>query len=146
MITVKEVKAYLQQVEKNDKLIENKIAEKKQWYELATGTSAQLSPEKVQSSGNQQRLEDAVIKIVDIEREINAQIDKLVDIKREVIATIEQLNPAEYDVLHKRYIQFMTIAEIAYALNKSETSVSTTHGRALVSVQKILNAKNVTKL
>lgn len=141
MITIKEVKEYLQQVEKLDKLIENKIAEKKQWYELATGTSAQLSPDKVQSSGNHSKMEDAVIKIVDIEREINAQIDKFVDLKREIIATIEQLKTVEYDFLYKVYIQYKTLAEVAEIYGYEYSWATTTHGRALQSLRGLLEER-----
>lgn len=141
MITIKEVKEYLQQVEKLDKLIENKIAEKKQWFELATGTSAQLTPDKVQSSGNQQRLEDAVIKIVDIEREVDEQIDKFVDLKREIISTIEQLKTVEYDFLYKVYIQYKTLEEVAEIYGYQYSWATTTHGRALQSLRRLLEER-----
>lgn len=141
MITIKEVKEYLQQVQKLDKLIENKIAEKKQWFDLATGTTSQLSADKVQTSGNHSKMEDAVIKIVDIEREVDEQIDKFVDLKREIISTIEQLKTVEYDFLYKVYIQYKTLAEVA-ELNGYEYSwATTTHGRALQNLRRLLEER-----
>lgn len=141
MITIKEVKAYLQRVEKYDKLIENKLIEKKQWYDIATGTTSQLSADKVQTSGNHAKMEDAVIKMVDLDREIDRQIDKFVDLKNEVISTIEQLKPVEYDFLHKVYIQYKTLAEVA-ELNGYEYSwATTTHGRALQSLRRLLEER-----
>lgn len=135
-------KEYLQQVEKLDKLIENKLIEKRQWFEIATGTTSQLAADKVQTSGNHSKIEDAVIKIVDIEREITEQIDRFIDLKKEVIKTIEQLKPVEYDFLHKVYIQYKTLSEVAEIYGYEYTWATTTHGRALKSLQLLLDEKN----
>jgi len=141
MITIKEVKDYLQQVRKLDMLIENKQIEKRKWYELATGTTSQLSSDKVQTSGNHSRMEDAVIKIVDTEREITEQIDKFIDLKKEVISTIEQLKPVEYDILHKIYIQYMTYEQVAEKYGYQYSWATTTHGRALQNLRHILEER-----
>jgi DNA-directed RNA polymerase specialized sigma24 family protein len=83
---------------------------------------------------------DAVIKCVDMEAEINALVDALVDTKKKVIATIEQLDsPTEYNVLHKRYIQFKSLQEIADDCGRDYSWVTTTHGRALKNVQLLLD-------
>lgn len=134
-------KEYLQQVRRLDNLIANKLAEKQQWYEMATGSAVNLTPDKVQTSGNLHRMEDAVARIVDIEREIDKQIDCFVDTKQEVIRTIEQLKPVEYDFLHKVYIQYKTLAEVAELYGYEYTWATTTHGRALKSLQNILDER-----
>lgn len=135
-------KEYLQQVEKLDKLIENKLIEKKQWFDIATGTTSQLAADKVQTSGNHSKMEDAVIKIVDIEREIDEQIDRFIDLKKEVLQTIEQLKPVEYDFLHKVYIQYKTLSAVAEIYGYEYTWATTTHGRALKSLQQLLDERN----
>lgn len=134
-------KDYLKQLEKMDTIIQNKMIEKTQWKEVALGVTAHSDGERVQSSGSKQKMSDAVIKYVDTEKEIDRLIDRFVDSKKEIIATIEQLNATEYDVLHKRYIQGMTFDEIGAARDRSRSWATTVHGRALQSVQRILDAR-----
>lgn len=136
-----QAKAYLKQLEKLDRLIENKLAELEQWRAVATCTTQQLTADRVQTSGNPQKMADAVCKIVEIEGEIDAFIDRLVDTKREVISSIERLNPTEYDVLHKVYVQYFTFDDVAVKKGKSYSWVTTVHGRALKNVQRMLDER-----
>ena len=132
---------FLKQPKKLDKMIENKLNEKEQWKIIATGTTTQMSGERVQTSGSQQKMADAVVRFVDIEKEIDKCIDNLVDTKKDVIAVIEQLNVSEYDLLHKVYIQFLTLQEVAYLYDKSISWAKTIHKRGLKNVQRILDER-----
>ena len=142
---------FLKQLKKLDKLIENKLSEKEQWKAIATGTTAQMGGERVQSSGSLQKMADAVEKYLEIEKEIDKRIDELVDAKLDVIGVIEQLNTTEYDVLHKIYVGvvdpktkqtiYLTFEEVADIYGKSRSWATTIHGRALKSVQKILDTR-----
>lgn len=135
-------KDYLIQVLKLDIMIQNKLIEKAQWMDIALGITANMDGERVQSSGAKSRMAEAVDKCVDMEAEIDSLIDRLIDTKKDVVATIERVeNPTEYDVLHKRYIQKMGLQDIADAYGMEYSWATTTHGRALKSVQEILNAK-----
>lgn len=134
-----DAKRFLKQVRKLDLLIENKLVERSQWKAIAYGTTANPCDEKVQTSGNPQRMSDAICKYIDIEKEIDRCIDAFVDAKNEVIQVIEQLPPTEYDLLHKVYIQNITLDVVAAMYDKSYSWATTVHGRALQSVQRILN-------
>lgn len=135
-----DAKSYLQQVEMLDAKITNKLIEKQQWKDIALGITASVGGERVQTSGSKQKMADAVIKCVDIESEIDDLIDEFVTAKKKVITTIEQLySPMEYRILHLRYIQHVSLTEIADILNKEYSWVTTTHGRAVKNVQNILN-------
>ena len=136
-------KDYLLQISKIDRLIENKIAELEHWQAIATGTTTFSDGDRVQSSGNKYKMEDAIIKCIEISNEINVEIDRLVDTRKEVISTIEQLKPSEYDVLHKIYVQNKDFQEIATAKKMSYSWVTTKHGRALASLQKILDERKM---
>ena len=137
-----DAKSYLRQVENLDVRIQNKLIERQQWESIALGITASIGGDRVQSSGSQQKMADAVEKCVDMEKEIKALVDNLIETKKDVISTIEQLeNPTEYDILHKRYIQAMSLQEIADRYGREYTSITTTHGRALKNVQRILNKK-----
>ncbi len=134
-------KEFLKQIRKLDTMIRNKMAEKDQWKSVAFGITGRTDGERVQSSGNQQKMASAVDRYVDIEREIDEYVDQLIDAKREVIATIELLDTVEYDLLHKVYVQNYTLKELAIESGNSESWATTTHGRALQHLQEVLNRK-----
>lgn len=135
-------KEYLQQVKKIDKLIENKLIEKEQWFAIATGTTASSEDgDRVQSSGSQQKMADAVCKMVEIQEEINNLIDMYIDTKQGVIKTIEQLPADEYDVLHKIYIQGKNMRQTAAACEKSYDWVKIIHKQGMRDVQMFLGKK-----
>lgn len=137
-----DAKSYLRQVERLDMQIQNKLIEQQQWKDIALGITANIGGERVQASSSQQKMANAIEKCVDIEEEINQLIDNLIETKKDVIATIEQIDsPTEYDILHKRYIQFLSLQEIADRYGREYTTITTTHGRALKNVQNILDRK-----
>lgn len=139
-----EAQVFLEQVKKLDYRIKNKLIEQQQWRDIALGITANMEGEKVQASGSQSKMADAVVKCVDMEAEIDSLIDELVDTKKAVIQTIERLDsPTEYDVLHRRYIQYQSLQEVADHYKKDYGWATTTHGRALTHVCEILNRKNV---
>ena len=139
-----EAQIILEQVEKLDCIIQNKLIEKGQWRDIALGITASMDGERVQSSGSQSRMADAVIKLVDMEAEIDRLVDQLIDKKKEVIGIIEQLqSPMEYKLLHMRYIQYIPLKAISDLWDMEYTNVTTMHGRALRNVQAIVE-RNVT--
>ncbi len=87
---------------------------------------------------------DAVSKCMDIIDELESQLDQLRAVKKEVTQVIEQLySPTEYDVLHKRYIQHMTLEEIDEHYMKSDGWAKVACHRATRHVQAILNKKQM---
>lgn len=134
-------KEYLLQIRKFDTLITNKQAEADHWMAVACGTGAWSDGERVQSSGNKQKMASAVDRYVDIQAEITADIDRFIDLKREVIRTIEVLPATEYDILHKIYVQGKTLDEVAEGYDKSRRWTDSVHGRALASLQRVLDER-----
>lgn len=132
---------FLERVEMFDAIVENKLIEQRQWRELAENITANIEGERVQTSmTSTSKMADAVIKCVLMEDEIAEAVDKLIAEKRKVVLTIEKLySPTEYKILHMRYIQHISLADIADRLDKEYTWVTTTHGRALKNVQKMLD-------
>ena len=134
-----DAKEFLRQAEKVDLRLKNKLIEQQQWKDIALGITANMDGDRVQSSGTRSKLEDAVGRCVDMEAEIDSLVDILVDTKKEIIQTIEKLDSAtEYNVLHMRYIQYIDLQGIADHYGKEYGWATTTHGRALKSVQAIL--------
>jgi hypothetical protein len=134
-------KDFLKQPKKLDVMITNKLIEKEQWKAIATGSTSVSDGERVQSSGNQQKMADAIARFIDIEQEIDRIIDVLVDTKKDVIDVIEKLDVTDYDILHKHYIQYIELSDIAIMYDKSYSWMTTKHGRALQKVQNILDGK-----
>ena len=134
-------KDFMNQLKKIDCMIENKLVERQQWKSIATGTTAQMGGERVQTSSSKQKMADAVGRYTDIEREVDMCIDRLVDTKKDVIRVIEKLELMEYDILHKHYVQYKKFVTIAEEEHYSEVSISNKHQEALERVQEILDRK-----
>ena len=133
-----ETQIYLEQPGKLDIIIKNKLIERQQLRDIALSITANMDGERVQSSGSKSKLANAIDKFVDMEAEIDSLIDKYIGIKKEVIQTIEQLySPIEYDILFKRYIQQMTLQEIADHYGRDYEWVKVNCQRACCHVQAI---------
>lgn len=139
MLTMDKVIEFLQQIGKYDVIINNKLIEVEQWKALAESTTSVLTPDKVQTSGSKQKMAEAVEKYVEIENEINEYIHKLYDAKKDVLSKIEQLEPVDYDVLHKIYVQFMTLQDVADAYVKSYSWACKRHTKALENLEEIIS-------
>lgn len=145
-------KEFLQQLVKLDMMIENKLIEREQWKSIALGTTSSSADviidgvaykmDRVQSSGNPQKMADAVARYVDIEAEIDTVVDELINTKKDIIAVIERLVPIEYDILHKVYVQRLELDEVADICQKTYSWATTVHGRALKNVQRILDERS----
>ncbi len=78
------------------------------------------------------RLEDTVVKIIDLQEEINRDIDRLVDLKRDIVRAIKKVKKPEYQILLElRYLCFKTWEEIAVKMNCSIDNVFKMRNKAL---------------
>lgn len=133
---------YVGQIRKLDRLITNKLIEREQLEAVAMKMTAPIGVDRVQSSGSSQKMADTVYRIYDLETEINNAIDKLYEVKKEVLATIEQLDDVEYDIIHRIFIQYMEIQDIADEYKRSYSWVTDKRRSALKNLQKVLNERN----
>jgi DNA-directed RNA polymerase specialized sigma24 family protein len=72
---------------------------------------------------------------------IDQEIDRLKKEIAGIIDTIQKLPTEEYDFLHKAYVQHLSLKEVQSASGMSYSWVTTTHGRALNSLQRILDER-----
>ena len=86
-----DAKKYLEEIERYNSVIENKLAEIDQLKSLATSITTATSDTPVQSSGNNDRIGKIVADIADKEAELKRLVDELVDERNERIKIIEQL-------------------------------------------------------
>ena len=137
-------KEYLSQAYHLDKRIDSKIEQLKALNLLATKCTSTLSDMPKSQSISNSRLEDTVVKIVDLQEEINRDIDRLVDLKREIVEVIKSVDNTEYQILlEKRYLCFHTWEQIAVDMHYSGKWIQKLHDRALDVVADILKAKSV---
>lgn len=136
-------KSYLKKIELMDARINTRLEEVESLKALATKTSSVMGGERVQSSGSQQKMSDCVDRIVDLKREINAEIDRFVKYKQETLTIMdEQCDPDCITLLYARYFQYKAWEEIAVELGYSYKWVSGgLHQRALSQVQKGLDER-----
>ncbi len=128
-------KEYLRQIFHVDQRINSKLEQARLLRDSATKATAILSDMPRSESPNNSRMEDMICKMVDLEREINADIDRLVDLKREARDAISQLtDPDQQLILELRYLCYKSWEEIMLEMRYSETSVYRIHGQALKNI------------
>ena len=138
------VKEYLQQGYRIDQRINSKIAQVTGLHELATKATATLSDMPGNATPNTHRMEDIIVKMIDLENEINADIDRLVDLKAEMVSVIKNVrNPELQTLLELRYLCFKTWEQIAVELGYSIESIYRLHREALknIKIPRNLNSK-----
>ena len=104
------------------------------------GTGVRYGDVKVQSSRQDSRVENAVVKILEEERAINEEIDRLVAIKREIREVINQVDDVTCRLLlEKRNLLFETWPKICLDMQISERWAQTRHKDAVMIVQGVLD-------
>lgn len=138
-----DAKTFLQQVKLYDTHINTKLEELDRLMALATKITPILKQDVVSGSGNQDKLGDAVAKMVDLEREINAIIDAYIKLKRQVNDVVDKVtDPDQAAILYKRYFLYERWEQIALEMNMTYRNVCYIHGKALLTVNKMLNSES----
>ncbi len=136
-----DAKQYLQRVRLYDSRINAKLEELQHAREMALRITPTLKRDAAAGNGAQDKLAEAVAKIIDLETEINKDIDRYIAAKQEIGAVIDRLSdPDQFRVMHKRYVQHETWEQIACETGFSYRWVCTLHGRALREIEKILKS------
>ena len=110
----------------------------------STNSPATLSDMPGNATPNTHRMEDIIVKMVDLENEINSDIDSLVDLKAEMVSVIKNVrNPELQTLLELRYLCFKTWEQIAVELGYSIESIYRLHREALKNIKmpRKLNSK-----
>ena len=130
---------YLTQARMIDSRINSKLMELQRARELATKATVLVSDMPRNPSPDLQQMESRVVKIVDLEREINAEIDELVDLKRDIRELIAQIRKPEYrTLLELRYLGFRTWDAIAEEMGSEPRTIYRFHSNALRVVERLM--------
>lgn len=137
-----EAKFYLKEIEKYEKVINNKLEELQHLRELAVSFNYNSNSDVVQNSCDADKIGSTVGQIIDKENDLKSIVDDYISKRQERIAVIEELrDTVEYDIIHKRYVQMKTLDEIAIELGYSYVWICKKHNSALLNIQKIRKKK-----
>ena len=132
-------KDYLSQAYRIDQRINSKIEQVQSLRNLAAKATATLSDAPTsKGTRNIHRMEDVIVKMMDLESEINKDLNRLIDLKHEIITVVKCVeNPELQTLLELRYLCFKTWEEIAVEISWSIRQVYYMHGEALREVEQI---------
>ena len=125
-------KEYLSQAWYLDKRIKTKERQLDWLKAHAVYVSPEISEMPKNPSLRRSPVEEAVVRIVDLEKEINTGIANLMQLKIEIGQTIRSINSMECEtLLEMRYLTFMTWEQIAAQLGYSQDYIYHLHRKAL---------------
>lgn len=86
-------KEYLSQAVWLDRMIDSKLEQLEMLKSLAMKVTSSFTKEKI-SGGNieKSKMESTMVKVIDLEHEINADIDRLVNLKKDIQDTINKMD------------------------------------------------------
>ena len=126
------VKEYLSQAYRIDQRINSKLEQVASLRALATKATSTLSDTPPSGSRNVQSMENVIVKIIDLENEINEDIDTLVDLKREIVGVIKRIDNPEYQtLLELRYLCFYSWEKVAVEMEYDLRYLHKLHRKAL---------------
>lgn len=131
-------KEYLQQLQRLDTVINQKIKEVHDLRLKSQSTgSIDYSKERVQTSpSGDAPFVKLIGRIIDLEAEINAEIDRYVDEKHRIINQIQGLKNSKYiEILYKHYVEFKRLEVVAVEMNFTYQYIVELHGYALKDFQ-----------
>ena len=113
----------------------------KRLKDAAENTTTQGEGERVQSSGSVDKMANAIVAYTYLEEELKQFVAERTAQKNEILETIRLLSMAEYDLLLKVYVRGFTLKELQVMKKCSYSNVTTLHGYALNSLQRILDER-----
>ena len=128
-------KDYLLQARFLDDRINSKTQQIASLNELAAKCTTTFSDMPRNPNRGHSRVEDCVIKIIELEDSLKKDIEKLVDLKKEIMGVIKAVPNVEYQtLLEKRYLCFITLEQIAVDMNYSMQHIHRMHSAALKEI------------
>lgn len=127
---------YLSQIKRNDAMIENELEEIERLRTIATNITVATDSERVQSSGDKDRIGKIVSRIADMEKELSERVEFCYTDREKIIRQMESLKEvAEYQVLFFKFVSGMPIERIAERINYSDVHCYRIYKKALKSFE-----------
>ena len=135
-------KEFLGQAYRLDQRINSKLQQIDSLRGLTQKVTQSYDNEVVSRTRNVSSLEDAIIRLMEAEEQLNMQIDQLVDTKIEIGKLIDMVHNESYRLLlEKRYLCFLSWDQIAAEMHYSRRWVLNKHERALEVADRLLREK-----
>ena len=132
-------KEYLSQAVWLDRMIDSKLEQLETLKSLAMKVTSSFTKEKI-SGGNieKSKMESTMVKVIDLEHEINADIDRLVNLKKDIQDTINKMDDINQQLLLElRYLSGKGWDEIAASMGYDPRTVYRIHGKALKEFERM---------
>ena len=137
-------KEYLSQAFRLDQRINSKLEQVSRLRGMAVKATGSFQAERISGTSQHSPMESAVVKLIDLEYEINDDIDRLVDLKREMTSLIEKIPAPSYRVLLElRYLGCSRWEDIALKMGYDLRWVYRLHGRALKEAEMVMGQSNL---
>lgn len=109
-----DAKTYLRQIDRLNMIVDNKMLELEQLEVLASGMSTSGSGDRVQTSVKYDRVENAVIKIMEKKTEVEKAVEKYLDKKSKIIEQLEGMEDDRYyNILFLHFVKGLSFEEIS---------------------------------
>ena len=130
-------RTYLEQINKLNMMIENKLQEIYVLRTTATRVTVSIEQERVKTSPSNV-LENTIAKIIDKEWEIDKLVDEMIDKRSKIVEQIDAIeNPKFYSILTYKYVQCMSNKEVEQKMKLQERQVKNLHHDALCEFERI---------
>ncbi len=132
-------KEYLSQAYKIDDDINSKLEQIASLRELATKATTVISDMPGSPNRNLHKMEDAIVKLTDLEAELNEDINRLATMKVDITRMIKRVsNRQERNVLEKRYLCYETWEQISVDMGYSIQHTFRIHDLGLQKIEGFL--------
>lgn len=148
----KRARDFLEELKEIDTRIQNAKFDQEYWEAYSLGLSSQSESvmiggelhnvEKVQSTPNPHRMEDAIIASIEKKPAANIKVEELLKRKEMMLDVISKLKTPSYDILHKIYVQKITLTDYAEQKDRSKSWADSQHGIAIKNLQELLEREN----
>jgi DNA-directed RNA polymerase specialized sigma subunit len=135
-------KKFLSQAFHIDQRINSKLEQVLSLRSLAEKATTTLSKTPPSSSRDTQPMETVIVKMMDMETAIDADLGRLVDLKHEIVSVLSRIEDSDLQaILELRYLCYMTWKDIAATLTVHISWVHRLHAKALAEVDCLIGRK-----
>ena len=132
---------FLNQAYKLDQRINSKLEQLRTLSELALKVTGAVSDMPHTTDRSASGPADTIVKIIDLQEEINRQVDELVDTKREIMHVIRSVDDTDCRLLlEMRYLCYRSWEQIAVDMGYCIDNVFRVHRKALRLVDAVLES------
>lgn len=134
-----DVKDWFRQMPQIEARIRSKDAQVRKYRDLATRATSSMEATRVSGTGNRSRVEDAVVRICDLQVDATEELEQLRRLRRDVMAVIRRIQDVRHrDILEMHYVTGWSLERIAEEMHYHVRWVQILHGQALTDARNVL--------